>query len=95
MVKPFAVKMFFDGAPDSYTALLLDDYEGRPGFRGQTNLPVEQYEEEILAFNRQGVGVSSFTYSATPAAANSPAYSRGCGTRSARTGRCCTSPTRG
>ncbi len=57
MVKPSAVKMFFDGGPDSYTAFLLEDYEGRPGFKGQTNLPVEQFEAEVLEFNRQGVGV--------------------------------------
>ena len=57
MVKPFAVKMFFDGGPDSYTAFLLEDYVGRPGFRGQTNLPVEQFENEILEFNQQGLGV--------------------------------------
>lgn len=57
LVTPNAVKMFFDGGPDSYTAYLLDDYEGRPGFRGQTNLPVKQFEEEILDFNRKGLGV--------------------------------------
>lgn len=57
MVKPSAVKMFFDGGPDSYTAYLLEDYEGRPGFRGQTNLPVEEFEEEISEFNREGAGV--------------------------------------
>ena len=39
LVKPNAVKIFFDGGPDSYTAFLLEDYEGRPGYRGQTNMP--------------------------------------------------------
>ena len=57
MVKPNNVKMFFDGGPDSYTAFLLQDYEGRPDFRGQPNLPTDQFEEEILGFNQQGAGV--------------------------------------
>ena len=39
MVYPRYVKIFYDGGPDSYTALLLDDYEGRPGFKGSSNLP--------------------------------------------------------
>lgn len=56
MVKPNAVKMFFDGGPDSYTAFLFEDYEGRPGFRGQPNFPVEQFEKEVIDFNKQGVG---------------------------------------
>lgn len=57
LVKPTAVKMFFDGAPDSYTAYLFEDYVGRPGFRGQTNLPIDEFEELVLDFNRAGVGV--------------------------------------
>ncbi|WP_164658549.1 amidohydrolase [Tropicibacter sp. Alg240-R139] len=57
LVAPNAVKMFFDGGPDSYTAFLLEDYEGRSGFRGQTNLPIEQFEAEVLDFNRKGLGV--------------------------------------
>jgi predicted amidohydrolase YtcJ len=57
MVKPSAVKMFFDGGPDSYTAYLLEDYVGRPGYRGQPNRPLEEVEKEIIGFNQDGLGV--------------------------------------
>jgi hypothetical protein len=56
LIKPGNVKMFFDGGPDSYTALLLEDYEGRPGFKGQLNLPKEQFLKEISDFNAKGIG---------------------------------------
>ena len=32
-----SIKVFYDGALDSYTALLLEDYEGRPGFKGSSH----------------------------------------------------------
>ena len=57
LVKPNTVKMFFDGGPDSFTAYLQEDYEGQPGHRGQPTMPVEQFEAEVLDFNRKGLGV--------------------------------------
>jgi predicted amidohydrolase YtcJ len=57
MIYPRYVKIFYDGGPDSYTALLLDDYEGRPGFRGSSNLPSDEMIEIIAGFNRDGIGV--------------------------------------
>jgi len=56
-VDPRHVKMFYDGGPDSYTALLLEDYEDRPGFKGQSNLPKDEFIEQIAAFNAKGIGV--------------------------------------
>ena len=57
MVTPNAVKMFLDGGPDSFTAYLLEDYEGRPGFSGGPTMPLEDFEATILDFNRKGLGV--------------------------------------
>jgi hypothetical protein len=51
------VKLFYDGAPDSYTALLVEDYEGRPGFKAQSNLPKEEFLAKIAEFNSKGLGV--------------------------------------
>jgi len=57
MVYPRYVKMYFDGSPDSYTSLLLEDYVGRPGFKGATHLPTEEFIEEFTFFNEQGIGM--------------------------------------
>jgi len=57
MIYPRYVKIFYDGGPDSYTALLFEDYEGRPGFRGSSNLTKGEATEIIAAFNRAGIGV--------------------------------------
>lgn len=57
LVKPNTVKMFFDGGPDSYTAMLSEDYEGRPGHKGGPTMPLAQFEEELLGFSKQGLNV--------------------------------------
>ena len=57
MVHPRYVKIFYDGSPDSYTALLLEDYVGRPGFKGQSTMPKEELLEAIAKFNAEGLGV--------------------------------------
>ncbi len=57
MLYPRYVKIFYDGAPDSYTALLLEDYEGRPGFKGASNLPKDEMKKHIKRFNKNGIGV--------------------------------------
>jgi hypothetical protein len=57
LVYPRYVKIFYDTSPDSYTALLLEDYVGRPGFKGHRNLPKQEFLEAITKFNANGVGV--------------------------------------
>jgi predicted amidohydrolase YtcJ len=57
LIYPRYVKIYYDTSPDSYTALLLEDYVGRPGFKGQSNLPKEEFLEAITEFNANGVGV--------------------------------------
>ncbi len=57
MVYPRYVKIFYDGGPDSYTALLLDDYEGRPGFKGSSRLPKDELIEVMKRFNADGLGI--------------------------------------
>lgn len=57
MVATNTVKMFLDGGPDSNTAYLLEDYEGRPGYAGGPTMPLDKFEETILGFNRKGLGV--------------------------------------
>ena len=56
-VYPRYVKMYFDGSPDSYTSLMIEDYVGRPGFKGATHLPTEEFIEEFSYFNEQGLGM--------------------------------------
>ena len=57
LIYPRYVKMYYDTSPDSYSALLLEDYVGRPGFKGHTNLPKQEFLEAITKFNADGVGV--------------------------------------
>jgi hypothetical protein len=57
MVYPRYVKVYYDGGPDSYTALLLDDYEGRPGFKGASNIGKEDAIQAMGAFNAAGIGM--------------------------------------
>ena len=57
LIYPRYVKIYYDTSPDSYTALLLDDYEGRPGYKGQSNLGKEASLEAIAQFNADGIGV--------------------------------------
>lgn len=57
LIYPRYVKIYYDTSPDSYTALLLEDYEGRPGFKGQSNLGKDESLEAIAEFNADGLGV--------------------------------------
>ncbi len=57
LIYPRYVKIYYDTSPDSYTALLLEDYEGRPGYKGQSNLGKEESLEAIVTFNAAGLGV--------------------------------------
>jgi predicted amidohydrolase YtcJ len=57
LVYPRYVKLYYDTSPDSYTALLLEDYVGKPGFKGYSNLPKQEFLEAITKFNADGMGV--------------------------------------
>ncbi|MCZ6888425.1 MAG: amidohydrolase family protein, partial [Gammaproteobacteria bacterium] len=57
LIYPRYVKMYYDTSPDSYTALLLEDYVGRPGFKGHTNLTKQEFLQAIANFNADGIGV--------------------------------------
>jgi len=57
MVDSRSVKVFYDGAFDSYSALLLEDYEGRPGFKGSSHHSKEVFQEGIERMNKNGTGV--------------------------------------
>jgi hypothetical protein len=57
LLYPRYVKMYYDTSPDSYSALLLEDYVDRPGFKGSSNLPKQEFLEAIAKFNADGVGV--------------------------------------
>ena len=57
MVYPRYVKMYADGGAQSYSALLLEDYAGRPGFKGAMSFPYERYVEDFTHFNKLGLGM--------------------------------------
>ena len=57
MLDARSIKVFYDGALDSYTALLLEDYEGRPDFKGASHKPKEEFYEGIKRINANGIGV--------------------------------------
>jgi len=57
LVYPHYVKLFYDGGPDSYTAALFEDYEGRPGYTGSSNRPLDEFTEIVSGFNARGIGV--------------------------------------
>lgn len=52
------VKFFMDGVIESYTGLLLDDYEGRPGWRGVSNFEPEHFTELALAADKHGLQIA-------------------------------------
>ena len=56
-VYPRYVKMYIDGTPGSYSVLMFDDYEGKPGFKGKTNFTTEDLIEDLVYFNSIGVGM--------------------------------------
>jgi len=62
MVYPRYVKMYADGASNSYSSLLLDDYADRPGFKGSISFPYETYLEDVSYFNDLGLGMIIHVY---------------------------------
>ena len=56
-VRGGAVKFFMDGVIESYTGLLLDDYDGRPGVRGDANFSVEHFNRMAIEADRLGLQI--------------------------------------
>jgi predicted amidohydrolase YtcJ len=54
-VRPGAVKFFMDGVIESYTALLLEPYAGRPGYRGDANYSAEHFTHLACEAERLGL----------------------------------------
>jgi len=52
------VKFFMDGVIESYTGLLLDDYEGRPGWRGTAQFEPEHFTELALEADKHGLQIA-------------------------------------
>jgi predicted amidohydrolase YtcJ len=56
-VRAGAVKFFMDGVIESYTGLLLDDYEGRPGPQGDANFSAEHFNRMAIEADRLGLQI--------------------------------------
>jgi hypothetical protein len=52
------VKFFMDGVMESWTALLLDDYADRPGWRGDALYSAEHFNRMALACDRRGLQIT-------------------------------------
>ena len=52
------VKFFMDGVIETYTGLLLDDYEGRPGWRGTGQFEPEHFTELALEADKQRLQIA-------------------------------------
>ncbi|PWB69777.1 MAG: hydrolase [Anaerolineales bacterium] len=52
------VKFFMDGVIESYTGLLLDDYEGRSGWRGTAQFEPEHFTELALEADKHGLQIA-------------------------------------
>ncbi len=57
VVRAGCVKFFMDGVIESYTGLLLDDYEGRPGLRGDANFSAEHFNRMAIEADRLGLQI--------------------------------------
>lgn len=58
MVRGGLVKFFMDGVIESYTGLLLDDYAGRPGWRGTANFEPEHFTDLAVEADRLGLQIA-------------------------------------
>jgi predicted amidohydrolase YtcJ len=52
------VKFFMDGVIETYTGLLLDDYEGRPNYRGTSQFEPEHFTELALEADKLGLQIA-------------------------------------
>ncbi len=58
MLRGGAVKLFMDGVLDSGTAVVLDDYPDRPGWRGDPLFSQERFNEIAIAADRMGFQIA-------------------------------------
>ncbi|MBX3569128.1 MAG: amidohydrolase [Rhizobiaceae bacterium] len=52
------VKMFYDGVLDSWTAVMLEDYADRPGWRGEPLFSPERFAEIATEIDRRGLQIA-------------------------------------
>jgi predicted amidohydrolase YtcJ len=52
------VKLFMDGVVDSQTALMLDDYPGKPGWRGEPLFSQKRFDEIATEADRRGLQIT-------------------------------------
>lgn len=57
LVRAGCVKFFLDGVVEGYTALLLDEYPGRPGWRGDANFSAEHFAALATECDRLGLQI--------------------------------------
>ena len=57
MIHPNYVKILGDGGPGARTSLLLEAYEGDPGFFGGANMTTEEFARAFVKFDSMGVGL--------------------------------------
>jgi predicted amidohydrolase YtcJ len=57
LVRAGCVKFFMDGVVEGYTGLLLDDYAGPPGVRGDANYSAEHFNQMAIACDRLGLQI--------------------------------------
>ncbi|ESY96243.1 amidohydrolase [Mesorhizobium sp. LNHC229A00] len=52
------VKVFYDGVLDSWTAVMVDDYADRPGWRGEPLFTPEHFVEVAVEADRRGLQIA-------------------------------------
>ncbi|PBC10230.1 amidohydrolase [Mesorhizobium sp. WSM3859] len=52
------VKVFYDGVLDSWTAVMVDDYADRPGWRGEPLFSPEHFAEGAVEADRRGLQIA-------------------------------------
>ena len=52
------VKVFYDGVLESWTAVMVDDYADRPGWRGEPLFSPERFAELAVAIDRRGLQIA-------------------------------------
>ena len=52
------VKFFMDGVLDSWTAVMLDDYADRPGWRGEPLFSAEHFKQVAVEADRRGLQIA-------------------------------------
>jgi len=57
-VKSGMVKMFMDGVLDSWTAVMIEDYADRPGWKGEPLFPHDVFAEIATEIDRRGLQIA-------------------------------------